>query len=138
MGGKALSIGDRVEHRFVVDAAAMAAFQALSNDHSRMHTEDGYARSRGAEGVIVYGGIMLAHLSHVLGSAIPGDHGVSTNWEITYHSPLYVGEPGSADPRNCPGVKSGWGRPEQVRNSLRPALDRQWQDRERRSERGDR
>lgn len=88
-----LRIGERVEHRFAVDKAAMAAFQSLSNDRSRIHTDDAYARSRGNRGVIAYGGIMLAQLSHVLGSAIPGDHGVSTKWEITYRSPLYLDEP---------------------------------------------
>lgn len=90
---RALRIGTRVEHRFAVDEVAMEAFRALSNDRSRIHVDDAYARSRGNRGVIVYGGIMLAHLSHVLGAAVPGDHGVSTKWEITYRSPLYLDEP---------------------------------------------
>jgi len=87
-----IAAGNVVEHAFVVDDAAMQAFITLSNDRSAVHTDAAYARSRGFDGVIVYGGLMLAQLSHVLGGHIPGDHGVSTRWSIDYRRPLYVGE----------------------------------------------
>jgi HAD superfamily phosphatase (TIGR01681 family) len=43
--------------------------------------------------VIAYGGIMLAHLSHVLGMKLPGPTGTSTKWTINYREPLYLDEP---------------------------------------------
>ena len=88
----AIAVGDVAEHSFVVDQEQMTLFQKLSNDRSRIHVDDEYARSRGFERAIVYGGIMLAQLSHVLGSKIPGDLGTSGRWEIDYRAPLYVGE----------------------------------------------
>lgn len=88
-----IAVGAFVEHAFTVDATAMAAFAALSGDRSAIHTDDDFARSRGYEGVIVYGGLMLAQLSGVLGGKLPGDAGVSARWNIDYRSPLYVGEP---------------------------------------------
>lgn len=88
-----ISVGDRVTHAFVVDEAEMAAFQLLSGDTSRIHTDEAYARGRGFDGVIVYGGIMLAKLSHVVGMQMPGPNGVSMSWQIDYRKPLYVGQP---------------------------------------------
>jgi acyl dehydratase len=87
-----IRVGDFATHEFVIDEAAMRAFQALSGDRSRIHCDIAYARERGYKDVITYGGIMLAHLSHVLGVKIPGANGTSTKWTISYREPLYVGE----------------------------------------------
>ena len=84
--------GDTVEHPFTVNDDAMKAFQALSGDMSLIHTDKAFAESRGYKDVIVYGGLMLAHLSHVVGEMSPGKHGASVKWTITYRAPLYIGE----------------------------------------------
>lgn len=70
----------------------MAAFAALSGDRSPIHTDDAFARRHGFQGRIVYGGILLAKLSHCLGTHLPGPEGLSLEWTIRYHAPLYVGE----------------------------------------------
>jgi len=80
------------EHAFVVSEADMAAFISLSGDRSKIHTDSDYARRRGYPNVIVYGGIILAKLSYILGSMIPGDRGVSVRWTIDYRKALHVGE----------------------------------------------
>jgi len=85
--------GDCATHDFVVDQEAMRWFQAMSKDVSRIHCDPEFARERGFKDVIAYGGIMLAHLSHVLGMKLPGPSGTSTKWTIAYREPLYVGEP---------------------------------------------
>jgi 3-hydroxybutyryl-CoA dehydratase len=84
--------GESTVHEFVVDEHAMQWFQTLSNDMSRIHCDAAFARERGFKDVIVYGGILLAHLSHVLGMHLPGTNGTSTKWTINYREPLYVGE----------------------------------------------
>jgi acyl dehydratase len=84
--------GDSASHSFVLDEASMRRFQELSGDHSRIHTDDAFARERGYTGVIAYGGILLAQLSHVLGGKLPGTNATSTKWTINYREPLYVGE----------------------------------------------
>jgi acyl dehydratase len=86
-----IGIGERCEHRFVVSPEDMAAFQKLSGDTSLIHTDAEFARVRGFDDVIAYGGIMLAHLSHVVGMQIPGPAGTSLRWTIDYRRPLYVG-----------------------------------------------
>ncbi len=85
--------GDTASRDFVVDENAMHWFQSVSGDTSRIHCDEAYAKSRGYDGVIAYGGIMLAHLSHLLGMRIPGENGTSISWTIRYHAPLYLGEP---------------------------------------------
>ena len=71
----------------------MRLFERLSGDRSSVHTDDDFARSCGYEGPIVYGGIMTAKLSYMLGTLLPGDRGTSLRWQIDYRKPLSVGEP---------------------------------------------
>ncbi len=87
-----LRIGQSVAHGFTIDAAAMRAFQALSGDMSAVHCDADFARARGFQDVIVYGGLMLAQLSRVLGMHVPGTSSMSVRWTIDYRGPLYVGE----------------------------------------------
>jgi len=84
--------GDSASHRFTLTPELMDAFQAMSGDDSRIHTDDAFAKSRGYKGVIAYGGIMLAQLSRVVGTMLPGANGMSVKWAINYREPLYVGE----------------------------------------------
>jgi len=70
----------------------MEAFAALSDDRSLIHIHDAFAVRHGFREAIVYGGILVAKLSHCLGAHLPGPTGVSLEWAIRFHSPLYVGE----------------------------------------------
>jgi 3-hydroxybutyryl-CoA dehydratase len=87
-----LRAGQSARHEFTIDDAAMRAFQALSGDLSAVHCDAAFARARGFDDVIVYGGLMLAQLSQVLGMQLPGTSGTSVRWTIEYRGPLYVGE----------------------------------------------
>jgi len=88
----AIRVGDRATSKFVVDDATMRWFREVSGDASRIHCDAAYAKSLGYDDVIVYGGIVLMHLSNLLGTRIPGMNGTSIAWSINYHRPLYVGE----------------------------------------------
>jgi 3-hydroxybutyryl-CoA dehydratase len=88
----AIRVGDSASRRFVVDAATMRWFQEVAEDTSRIHCDRAFAQERGFTDVIVYGGILLAHLSHLLGMKIPGANGTSIGWSVKFHQPLYVDE----------------------------------------------
>ncbi|MBJ94749.1 MAG: hypothetical protein CMP23_09805 [Rickettsiales bacterium] len=88
-----LELGEVLEVPFRVNREQHQAFAALAGDDSLVHSDPKWARSRGFEGVIVYGGVLLARLSHLLGMHMPGGLGVSMRWEIDYHGPLYLDEP---------------------------------------------
>ena len=77
---------------FIVTAADMEKFVELSGDDSLIHTSPDFAVAHGFEGVVVYGGILLAKLSRCLGRHLPGPVGISLGWSIRYHAPLYVGQ----------------------------------------------
>lgn len=87
-----IAVGDRIAHDFSVSADDMRGFAALSGDTSLVHVDRDFARARGFDDVIVYGGLMLAQLSYVVGMKLPGPAGTSTRWTIDYRGPLYVGE----------------------------------------------
>jgi acyl dehydratase len=70
----------------------MRCFEKMSGDSSRVHCDDEFAKTRGYSGVIAYGGLMLAQLSNLLGTKLPGPAATSTAWSIKYHKPLYVSE----------------------------------------------
>ncbi len=70
----------------------MRWFQEVAEDTSKIHCDRAFARSRGYADVIAYGGILIAHLSHLLGMKMPGPSGTSIAWSIKFHEPLYVGE----------------------------------------------
>lgn len=85
-------MGDSAAHTFCVTEKEMKVFQSLSGDKSLIHTDADFARQNGYKDVIAYGGIMLSHLSQMLGMKLPGPKGTSASWQIDYRTPLYVGE----------------------------------------------
>lgn len=87
-----ICVRDIATRRFVIDAATMRWFQEVAQDTSRIHCDRAFAEARGYADVVVYGGILVAHLSHLLGMQIPGPNGTSIAWSIKFHEPLYVGE----------------------------------------------
>lgn len=86
------AVGDTVTHTFVVTPADMTTFQQLAGDDSLIHTDAEFSVRHGFSAPIVYGGIMLAHVSRVLGTMMPGRRGLSLAWSIAYRNPLYVNE----------------------------------------------
>jgi acyl dehydratase len=85
--------GQRAEIPFTVTDADMDAFLALSGDDSLSHTDADFCRAHGFDGRVVYGGLILANLSRLLGTELPGRYGLSNTWTVNFHRPLHVGEP---------------------------------------------
>jgi 3-hydroxybutyryl-CoA dehydratase len=81
-----------VEIAFAIDAAQMQAFAALSGDFNPLHTDAAFARAKGLAGPVVYGGLLLAQVSRLLGMHLPGRDGMWTGIRMDFRSPLMVGE----------------------------------------------
>jgi 3-hydroxybutyryl-CoA dehydratase len=92
LGFGELSEGMSVAVPFTVSQADMEAFLALSGDASRIHLDADFARSCGFAGPVVYGALIVARLSNLVGMHIPGDLGLATSWKIDFHRPLYVND----------------------------------------------
>lgn len=78
---------------FTVTARDMDAFRALSGDDNPLHSDADFARARGFEGPVVYGALMVAAISRLLGTRLPGPGCVWHSLKIDFRNPLYVGQP---------------------------------------------
>lgn len=70
----------------------MRAFAELSGDQNPLHIDEAFAREAGFEGRVVYGGIHLSKVSHLVGMQCPGRNAVLMRVDLGFHNPLYVGQ----------------------------------------------
>lgn len=84
--------GDIREIRFEISQHDMDRFAALSGDHNPVHQDAAFASQQGFDGCVVYGGLIVAHISRMLGMVMPGRFGLWTGLNIQFRKPLYVGE----------------------------------------------
>jgi 3-hydroxybutyryl-CoA dehydratase len=84
--------GMSVQVPFRISQADMDAFGQLSGDLSRIHLDESFAQRNGFTGPVVYGALVVARLSNLVGMHLPGDLGLATDWKINFNRPLYVDE----------------------------------------------
>ena len=82
---------------FVVSADDMQQFAALSGDYNPLHMNADFARRKGFEREVVYGGLLVAKLSQLIGMQLPGRDSVWTGLSLQFRKPLYVGQPARAE-----------------------------------------
>ena len=84
---------DRTElAEFRIGDAEMAAFRTLSGDTNPLHNDTVFACKRGFAGPVVYGGLIIAQVSQMLGTRLPGPGCVWRSLTLRFRAPLYVGE----------------------------------------------
>ena len=88
-----LEPGVRAELPFSVSDAQMRGFAELSGDRNPVHLDAEVARARGHAGPVVYGGLLLAQISRMIGMELPGRDALWTGVSLEFVQPLYVGEP---------------------------------------------
>ncbi len=76
----------------VFDEAAMNAFRDLSGDRNPLHLDAAAAKKAGFDGPVVYGGLLIAAVSKLIGQELPGAGCVWHNVSMEFVAPLYVGE----------------------------------------------
>lgn len=92
-----LALSDLAEGRterlpFSIGTAEMEAFATLSGDRNPLHLDEGFARGKGFAGRVVYGGLILAQVSRLLGMRLPGSDGVWASIRMDFRAPLYLEE----------------------------------------------
>jgi acyl dehydratase len=75
---------------FSVTPQQMRQFAELSGDFNPLHTDETYARRRGFDGVVVYGGLLIAKVSQLIGMHLPGRDSVWASVSLDFRKPLYV------------------------------------------------
>ena len=73
-----------------VTARDQADFRRLSGDENPLHHDAEFARRRGFEGPVVFGGLVVAAISRLLGNELPGAGCVWHTLDVKFFAPLYV------------------------------------------------
>lgn len=84
--------GMSVGFSFTVSQQDQDDFARLSGDHNPMHLQADYARALGFAGPVVYGGLLVAKISRVIGMEWPGVRGIWGDLNIRFRKPLLVGQ----------------------------------------------
>ncbi len=87
-----LSEGMEMSFPICVGDDDMQAFADLSGDRNPLHTDDSFAREKGFRGRVVYGGLLVAYVSRMIGMHLPGKNAVWTTLDMRFKKPLFVGE----------------------------------------------
>lgn len=87
-----LRVGRAVSFHFSISQAEMDEFMRFSGDRSRIHHDTGFAEKNDFRGPVVFGAIIVAKISYLVGMLLPGDFGLATEWKVNFNRPLYVGD----------------------------------------------
>jgi len=90
---KGFSVGQRADVEFSVSAEQQEQFAQLSGDRNPVHLDAAFARLHGYPAPVVYGGLLVAKLSQLVGMSFPGEHGLWSSLQMDFRAPLLVGEP---------------------------------------------
>jgi acyl dehydratase len=83
-------VGDRYELRMKVTVELMAQFSILSGDRNQVHHDAGYALMHGFSGPIVYGNLMGAMVSRLVGMELPCGEVLILRQNLDFRNPAYV------------------------------------------------
>ena len=93
VGTAAMRPGTTESLEFSVSPEDMRAFRRLSGDTNPLHDDRAFAIRRGFKGVVVYGSLIVAQVSRLLGTVLPGPGCVWHSLSLRFRNPLYVGVP---------------------------------------------
>jgi acyl dehydratase len=88
----AFKIGDTFTCRMNVTQALMEQFSQLSGDYHPVHRDDEYARSVGFRGPIVFGNLMGAMVSRLVGMELPARDVLIARQALEFREAAYVGD----------------------------------------------
>lgn len=87
-----LHVGQSTSFRFQITQNEMNEFRSFSGDCSRVHHDIDFARRNEFQGPVIYGAIIVAKISYLVGMLLPGDFGLATEWKVYFNKPLYVND----------------------------------------------
>ena len=82
---------------FTVTHEQMRAFAELSGDVNPLHTDDAFARAKKFDGAVVYGALLIAKVSQLIGMRLPGRDSVWASIAMDFRKPLFVNQPAQVE-----------------------------------------
>lgn len=92
-----LQEGQRATVDFTVTPAQMQAFAELSGDFNPLHTDDAFARGKKFDDAVVYGALLIAKVSQLIGMRLPGRDSVWASIAMDFRKPLFVDQPAQVE-----------------------------------------
>lgn len=81
-----------LSHNYQVTSEVYFSFQRCSNDLNPLHTDMTFASSKGFNGIVMYGNILNAFVSHFIGMMLPTRNVMIQSQDISFHKPVYLGD----------------------------------------------
>ena len=92
-----LAEGTRAQVEFTITHQDMRTFATLSGDYNPLHLDDAFAKTKGFDGAVVYGALITAKISQLIGMRLPGRDSVWSSIALQFRKPLYVGDIAQAE-----------------------------------------
>ncbi len=90
MNNISLFEGFETELTFKVTEEVYDSFQKCSMDMNPLHTDLNFAKNKGFKSVVMYGNILNAFLSYVIGMGLPTKEVILQTQDIQYKNPVYL------------------------------------------------
>lgn len=88
-----LSIFDKeYQHKFVVTQAVYDGFQQCSGDFNPLHTNQGFAKSKGFLQCVMYGNILNGFVSYFIGMLLPSQEVIIHSQDIMFKNPVFLND----------------------------------------------
>lgn len=82
---------------FLVKQEEMDRFAELSGDFNPLHVNNDFACGKGFKGTVVYGALIIAKISRLIGMRLPGRDAVWASISLDFVRPLYVDQPAQVE-----------------------------------------
>jgi acyl dehydratase len=87
-----IAVGDHHERDYVITPETYRHFLAAFNDHSPVHVDDAFAKSRGFAGCVMHGALLNGFVSHFVGMWFPGRFSLLLAADLRFSNPSYLGD----------------------------------------------
>lgn len=87
-----VAVGETASLRRTITAEAVAAFAALSGDYNPLHMDDLQAQEAGFQGRVSHGALLVAYLSALIGTQLPGAGCLWMKQQLQWRTPVYLGD----------------------------------------------
>lgn len=82
--------GLRTVLEFTISRDDMDKFASVSGDYNPLHRNPKFAQEKNFNDVVVYGALLVAKISNLIGMKMPGRDSLWSTLNIQFHRPLYV------------------------------------------------
>jgi 3-hydroxybutyryl-CoA dehydratase len=84
--------GEKFDQKFMVSETIQHDFIQLFGDSNPLHTDEGFAKTKGFEGRVMHGNILNGFLSYFIGECLPTKNVIIHLQEIQFKLPVYMND----------------------------------------------